>query len=116
MPSNQEKLLAAALVVVAILTIAALVVVVVVVRRDHHSKGSFASCAGCGGDSSRRPPSVRRGDWVGGRGPYNLQLYDSPRYYPYYEAKDYMSAWDKAGRCSAYCRASDDGGCAVVCR
>lgn len=112
MPLNREKLLATALIVVAVV----LIVAVLVVRRDYLSKGSFAPCAGCGGDSRRRPPSVRQGDWVGGRGPYNLQLYDSPRYYPFYEAKDYMSAWDKAGRCSAYCRASDDGGCAVSCR
>ena len=62
------------------------------------------------------PLDSRRGTWVGGRGPYNLQLYDSPRYYPSYEGKDYTASWDEAGRCSAYCRASDDGGCAVACR
>ena len=51
-----------------------------------------------------------------GRGPYNLQLYDSPFYYPYYKARDLMAAWDRSGRCVAYCSASEDGGCAVACR
>jgi hypothetical protein len=110
MYTQQEKLVAAALVAVV------LIIISVIYRRDHRPKSSFASCAGCGGDNTRRPPAVRRGEWVGGRGPYNLQLYDSPRYYPFYEGKDYMASWDNAGRCSAYCRASDDGGCAVTCR
>jgi hypothetical protein len=111
MYTQQEKLIAAALVAVVLI-----IIISVIYRRDHRPKSSFASCAGCGGDNTRRPPAVRRGEWVGGRGPYHQQLYDSPRYYPYYEGKDYMASWDKAGRCSAYCRASDDGGCAVVCR
>lgn len=110
MYTQQEKLIAAALVTMV------LIIISVIYWRDHRPKSSFTSCAGCGGDNTRRPSAVRRGEWVGGRGPYNLQLYDSPRYYPFYEGKDYMASWDKAGRCSAYCRASNDGGCAVVCR
>ena len=109
--TKQEKLLASAFLVVAVIIILALLY-----RKDHGAKSSFASCASCGGGSSRASPSIRRGEWSGGRGPYNLQLYDSPHYYPYYESKDVMNAWDGDGRCVSYCRASDDGGCAVACR
>ncbi len=66
------------------------------------------------GHPVRGPP--RAHPWAGGRGPYGLQLYDSPRYYPYYEARDYLDAWNRDGRCAAYCAASEDGGCAVACR
>lgn len=110
----QQKYALAALVVLVL-------VVVLVVLRATRTPESFASCTSCGGNG-RSPPLLtpdrvlRRGDWVGGRGPYNLQLYDSPYFYPYYEARDYMDAWDKDARCSAYCSASEDGGCAVVCR
>ena len=48
----------------------------------------------------------------GGSGPYNIQLYDSPRYYPFYMGRDWTN-WDADNRCSAHCR---DDGCAVVCR
>jgi hypothetical protein len=47
-----------------------------------------------------------------GRGPYNIGLYDSPRYYPYYQAQDWL-AWDTDGRCSAACRSD---GCTLQCR
>lgn len=67
---------------------------------------------------SRPRPNVnlRGARWWAGKGPYNLQLYDSPRYYPYYEARDYMNAWDSHARCSASCGTSADGGCTVSCR
>lgn len=50
----------------------------------------------------------------GGGGPYNIQLYDSPRYYPYYWARDYTCPWDSTGRCAAYCGAGPP--CTVSCR
>lgn len=43
-------------------------------------------------------------------GPYGMSLFDSPRYYPFYEGQAYVGA---APQCVPYCRA---GGCAVVCR
>ena len=58
-----------------------------------------------------------RGGQVSGGGfdtgaPYNLGLYDSPRYYPYYMMDDWNS-WDAGGRCGVACRAD---GCALACR
>jgi hypothetical protein len=88
----------------------------VVARRRAAAKATFASCRACGGDGRCPPDELRRGEWRGGGGPYNLQLYDSPRYYPYYEGRDYAAAWDHAGRCSVFCSASEDGGCALSCR
>ena len=51
-------------------------------------------------------------DWPGA-GPYNLQLYDSPHFYPFYQGRDWRNAWDVHGRCSANCRKD---GCTLVCR
>ena len=111
MYAQQEKLLSAALIAVVLLLIAAFISLVF--RRDRPFKGS---CAGGGCKNTRRGAAVQRDKWVGGQGPYNLQLYDAPQYYPYYESRDVMGTWDNEGRCVSYCRASDDGGCAVVCR
>lgn len=47
------------------------------------------------------------------RGPYNIGLYDSPYYYPFYQGREYTAAWDGGGQCVTYCRAD---GCTVVCR
>lgn len=58
---------------------------------------------------------ARKNRFASGSGPYSMQLYDSPRYYPFYEGREYTK-WDRDGRCATYCRASGDGGCAVVCR
>lgn len=104
-----------------VFALAVLVVILIVwaCARIRH-KDAFSGCHSCGGDGTS-PPAVgdrpiRRGEWVGGRGPYNLQLYDAPHYYPYYESRDYMAAWDNTGRCAAFCSASEDGGCTVSCR
>lgn len=59
-----------------------------------------------GGHTDKFNPSCR-----GGRGPYGIQLYDSPHYYPYYEPRDHSNT-----RCAVYCSVSEDGGCAVSCR
>ena len=61
--------------------------------------------------------ALRRGGQASGGGfdtgaPYNLGLYDSPRYYPYYMLDDWNS-WDAGGRCGVACRAD---GCALACR
>ena len=56
-------------------------------------------------------------------GPYNIQLYDYPFFYPHYVARD-AAAWDGDERCATYCSAPDelapgtDGttGCTVWCR
>lgn len=59
--------------------------------------------------------AVRGGKTGGGfdtGGPYNLGLYDSPRYYPYHMS-DAWTHWDPAGRCGAACRAD---GCVLSCR
>lgn len=60
--------------------------------------------------------AAARGGKTGGGfdtgGPYNLGLYDSPRYYPYF-ATDAWTLWDPAGRCGAACR---DDGCTLSCR
>jgi len=48
-----------------------------------------------------------------GPGPYNMGLYDSPRYYPHYEAPAFVG-WDVGRRCAAYC--GGPGGCTVACR
>lgn len=57
-------------------------------------------------------------------GPLNMQLYDSPRYYPYYMGRDALM-FDSDARCAAYCMGSDPteatgpaspGGCTVWCR
>lgn len=58
----------------------------------------------------------RRGGFAsGGVAPYGLPLTDSPHFYPYYKGREYTT-WDVGNRCVAYCRAAEDGGCAVVCR
>lgn len=102
-----------------------LIVIIYVVRRadvsQQTSDEAFASCHGCGGNGQKPPKlrtgvDLRRGQWEGSRGPYGLTLYDNAHYYPYYESRDYLNAWDRNGRCAAYCSASEDGGCAVVCR
>ena len=103
------------------MTIAVLAVIILafyIRQGGYERKDNFSSCASCSdpGDVYVPPPTVRQGEWDGGRGPYNLQLYDAPYFYPYYESRDYMAAWDNEGRCATYCRASGDGGCAVVCR
>jgi hypothetical protein len=117
---KKNQKLAGGLVILLIIVMIA-VVALITAHRKRAARDKFSSCASCGGDGTSLPlitpnRTIRRGEWVGGRGPYNLQLYDRPYYYPYYEAKDYMSAWDNTGRCVAYCSASEDGGCAVSCR
>ena len=64
-------------------------------------------CANCS------PRDYKKSPFRGGEGPYGMELYDSPYYYPYYQSRDYTEAWDLNGRCSAYCRGD---GCAVECR
>lgn len=44
--------------------------------------------------------------------PYGLGLYDSPRYYPHYQSRDWAE-WDADGRCITTCR---DDGCVQVCQ
>ena len=45
-------------------------------------------------------------------GPYGIGLYDSPRYYPFYQARDWLTG-DIDSRCIAYCRGD---GCTLSCR
>ena len=101
----------------AVLAALALLVILIAAVMSRRAADAFSGCRSCGGPSAATDDRQLRGSgWVGGRGPYNLQLYDSPRYYPYYESRDYANAWDTSGRCSVSCSASEDGGCAVVCR
>ncbi len=58
---------------------------------------------------ARRPRHPRDGYCAG---PYNMQLYDSPYKYPYYEGLETMD-WDGDARCVAYCATSP---CTVWCR
>ncbi len=44
-------------------------------------------------------------------GPYNIGLYDSPRYYPFYQARDWLTGAPDS-RCVAYCRGD---GCTLAC-
>ena len=103
------------------IALVAILVILAVYMSAARRKDGFSSCTSCGGNGKSQPliapnRTLRRGDWVGGRGPYNLQLYDNPYYYPYYETRDYADAWDRNGRCAVYCSASGDGGCTVTCR
>ncbi len=45
-------------------------------------------------------------------GPYNIQLYDRPYYYPRWEGNHNLW-WDTNARCAAYCTQSP---CVVWCR
>ncbi len=47
----------------------------------------------------------------GAAGPYNIQLYDTPRVYPRYQSRPYYAALGSE-RCAAYCREDD---CTVWC-
>lgn len=53
-----------------------------------------------------------------GGGPCGENLYDAPRIYSCLQnaSRGVLGRWNSEGRCAAYCRASEDGGCAVVCR
>jgi len=46
-------------------------------------------------------------------GPYGIGLYDHPYRYPVYGAQEAV-AWDRDGRCAAYC--SLPGDCTIWCR
>lgn len=45
-------------------------------------------------------------------GPYNMQLYDSPYFYPYYEARA-QQQWDADRKCVSFCGQSP---CTIWCR
>jgi hypothetical protein len=45
-------------------------------------------------------------------GPYNMQIYDSPYFYPYYEARA-QQQWDADRKCVSFCGQSP---CTVWCR
>lgn len=93
MRSTQENITASAFFAVAVIIILAFF------TREGPGcpKGTFTTCSSCGGSS-------------------NLQRYDSPHLYPYYESCGVVGGLDTSGRCATYCRASGDGGCAVACR
>jgi hypothetical protein len=58
---------------------------------------------------------VRRGEKKGNAfcgGPYNIQLYDNPYLYPWYEGRE-VTDWDGDKRCVSYCAKSP---CDVWCR
>jgi hypothetical protein len=58
-----------------------------------------------------RPAAPCGGGGFDTGGPYNIGLYDSPRYYPFYQARNWLT-WDPDRRCVAYCRG---GGCTLSC-
>lgn len=45
-------------------------------------------------------------------GPYNMQLYETPYHYPFYEARESL-VWDGASGCTASCEKSP---CTIWCR
>jgi hypothetical protein len=45
-------------------------------------------------------------------GPYNMQIYDSPYFYPYYEARA-QQQWDADRKCVSFCGQSP---CTIWCR
>ena len=95
---------ASAAVVAAVLILAAAPVLLVLRRTPGGGKN--------GGGEGFSPP---------GRGPYGLQLYDTPRYYPYYPGRSPRYA-AYGPRCVLYCAGGAGllGGqaeeCAVSCR
>jgi len=47
-------------------------------------------------------------------GPYGTPLYDSPHYYPYYEAQEHIGGNDPSGRCRTTCRGGGYRGAACI--
>ncbi|MDE2095892.1 MAG: hypothetical protein KGL39_01445 [Patescibacteria group bacterium] len=62
--------------------------------------------------SSAGPARLRRLGRSTMSGPYNIQLYDVPLYYPDYVGRA-ATSWDGDKRCAAYCEKEP---CAVWCR
>lgn len=58
------------------------------------------------------------GPLVAGMGPYHLQIYDVPLYYPYYKGSQQVP-WDFDGKCSVSCTpkpGDPEKRCTVWCR